>query len=134
LPEEIKENKPVISSILNCARAIDITILMALSSIAIKQTKGVARMMEKAKQLLDYLATNPDTTIWYKALDMIMNIYSSVPYLTEANTRSRAWGHFSWGGMLKTATSSCSMAHSLPYVPSSKIPLLKPNLLPFSQL
>jgi hypothetical protein len=36
---------------------------MALSSIAIKQTKGTTSTIEKAKQLLDYLATNPDATM-----------------------------------------------------------------------
>jgi hypothetical protein len=36
---------------------------MALSSIAIKQTKRTTNTMEKAKQILDYLATNPDATI-----------------------------------------------------------------------
>jgi hypothetical protein len=33
---------------------------MALSSIAIEQTKGTRNTMEKAKQLLDYLASNPN--------------------------------------------------------------------------
>jgi hypothetical protein len=36
---------------------------MALNSIAIEQSKGTTNTMEKAKQLLDYLATNPDATI-----------------------------------------------------------------------
>jgi hypothetical protein len=62
-PREIKEIQHVISSILYYARAVDITVLMALSSIAIKQSKGMKNTMEKAKQLLDYLATHPDATI-----------------------------------------------------------------------
>ena len=62
-PEEIKEIQRVIGSILYYARSVDITVLMALSSIAIKQSKGTTNTMEKAKQLLDCLATYPDTTI-----------------------------------------------------------------------
>jgi hypothetical protein len=31
--------------------------------MAIEQTKGMTSTMEKAKQLLDYLTTNPDATI-----------------------------------------------------------------------
>jgi hypothetical protein len=62
-PEEIKEIQCVIGSILYYARAVDITVLMALSSIAIEQSKGTTNTMEKAKQLLDYLATYPDATI-----------------------------------------------------------------------
>jgi hypothetical protein len=62
-PGEINKIQHVIGSILYCAQAVDITVLMALSSIAIKQSKGKTNTMEKAKQLLDYLATHPDTTI-----------------------------------------------------------------------
>jgi hypothetical protein len=63
LPGEIKEIQRIIRSILYYARAVDITVLMALSSIAIEQSKGTTNIMEKAKHLLDYLATHPDTTI-----------------------------------------------------------------------
>ena len=62
-PAEIKEIQRVVGSILYYARAVDITVLMALSSIAIKQTKGTTSTMAKAKQLLDYLATHPNATI-----------------------------------------------------------------------
>ena len=62
-PEEIKEIQFIVGSILYYARAVNITVLMALSSIAIEQTKGTTSTMGKAKQLLDYLATHPDATI-----------------------------------------------------------------------
>jgi hypothetical protein len=68
--------------------------LMALSYIAIMQTKGTTSRMEKAKQLLDYLATNPNATMKFKSSDMIMNIHSDASYLSEANARSRVCGHF----------------------------------------
>jgi hypothetical protein len=55
-PEEIKEIQRVIGSILYYARAVDITVLMALSSIAIEQANGTTSTMAKAKQLLDYLS------------------------------------------------------------------------------
>ncbi len=48
--------------------------------------------MEKAKQLLDYLATNPNAIMRFKASDMIMNIHSDASYLSKANTQSRACG------------------------------------------
>ena len=96
-PEEIKEIQRVVGSILYYARAVDITVLMALSSIAIEQTKGTTSTMEKAKQLLDYLATHPDATIRYRASDMIMNVHSDASYLSESAARSRACGHFFMG-------------------------------------
>ena len=70
---------------------------MALSSIAIKQSKGTTGTMEKAKQLLDYLATNADTTIRFKASDMIMNVHSDASYLSESDAHSPACGHFFMG-------------------------------------
>jgi hypothetical protein len=61
-PNEIKEIQRIIGSILYYAQVIDITMLMALSLINIEQSKGTTGTMEKAKQLLDYLATNPGAT------------------------------------------------------------------------
>jgi hypothetical protein len=70
---------------------------MALSSIAIVQSKGMTNTMEKAKQLLDYLATYPDATIRFRASDMIMNVHSNASYLSESDARSRACGRFFMG-------------------------------------
>jgi hypothetical protein len=61
--KEIKEIQHVIGSIVYYAWAVDSTVLMALSSIASKQTRGTTNTMAKAKQLLDYLAMHPDATI-----------------------------------------------------------------------
>ncbi len=61
--DEIKEIQRIVESILYYARAVDITVLMALSSIASEQTRGTTNTMVKAKQLLDYLASHPDATI-----------------------------------------------------------------------
>jgi hypothetical protein len=85
-PNDIKEIQQIIGSILYYAWAVNITVLMSLNSIAIEQTKGTTNTMEKAKQLLDYLATNPDATIRFCVLDMIsMNVHSNASYLSEAN-------------------------------------------------
>ncbi len=81
-PDRIKEIQCIIGSILYYARAVDITVLMALSSIAIKQSKETTNTLAKAKQLLDYLATYPDATICFRASDMIMNVHSDASYLS----------------------------------------------------
>jgi hypothetical protein len=57
---------------------------MALSFIAIEQSKGTMNMMEKAKQLLDYLVAYPDMTICFQASVMILNIHSDSLYLSES--------------------------------------------------
>ena len=47
--EEIKEIQQIVGSILYCARAVDITVVMALSSIASEQTRGTTNTMAKAR-------------------------------------------------------------------------------------
>jgi hypothetical protein len=46
---------------------------------------------------LDYLATLPDATIHYHALDMTLHIHSDVSYLSGSNSRSRIGGLFFCG-------------------------------------
>ena len=97
--EDIKhvQRQRVIGSILYYARAVNLTVLMALSTIASEQAKGTESTMEKTKQLLDYIATNPDATIRFHASDIILNIHSDASYLSAANAHSRACGHFFMG-------------------------------------
>ncbi len=46
--KEIKQVQKIVGSILYYARAVDMTVLMALSTIASEQTKGTERTLEKA--------------------------------------------------------------------------------------
>ncbi len=99
--EEIKEIQCIVGSILYYARAVDITVLMDLSSIASKQTRGTTNTMAKAKQLLDSLVMHPNATIWFRASDMVLNVHSDMSYLSETNAHSRACGHFFMGWLPK---------------------------------
>jgi hypothetical protein len=90
---DIKHVQRIIGSILYCARAVDLTMLMALSTIASEQSKGTEHTMTKTKQLLDYLATHPDKTVRFHASNMILNIHLDALYLSEANAHSQACGH-----------------------------------------
>jgi hypothetical protein len=85
----------MIGSILYYPRAVDLTFLMALSTIASEQANGMENTMLQTKQLLDYLATRPAATMQIYASDMVLNMYSDASYLSEANAHSRACGHFS---------------------------------------
>ena len=75
--------------------------LMALSTIASEQTKGMKRTLEKAYQVLDYLATHPNVVVRFQASDMVMNIHLDASYLSEPKARSRACDHFFMGALLK---------------------------------
>jgi hypothetical protein len=97
----IKRVQQIVGSILYYARAVDMTVLMALSSIAVEQTKATEKTLGRCLHLLDYLASNSEAKVRYHASDMIMNIHSDASYLSETKARSRACGHFFMGWMPK---------------------------------
>jgi hypothetical protein len=56
----VKKVQQIFGSILYYARAVDMTILMALSAIAVEQTMATKKTMQRCTQLLDYLAGHSD--------------------------------------------------------------------------
>jgi hypothetical protein len=96
-PNKIKHIQRVIGSILYYAQAVNLTVLMAFSTIASEQAHGTEKTMHKMKQLLDYLATHSEATIRFHASEMVLNIHSDASYLSEVNAHSRACGHFFMG-------------------------------------
>ena len=86
-----------VGSILYYTRAVNLTVLMAFSTIVMSQAKPTTWTMERCTQLLDYLATHSDAKIRFYALDTIMNIQFDASYLSESKARSRACGHFFMG-------------------------------------
>jgi hypothetical protein len=74
----IKHIQQIVGSILYYAQAVDMRVLMDLSSIATKQTKATEKTMGRCIQLLDYLATNEMVKMRFQAFKMILNIQSDV--------------------------------------------------------
>ncbi len=91
----------IMDSILYYARAVDMTLSMALSTIASKQIKASEKTLEKCTQLFDYLAMHSDAKIRYYTSDMVMNIHYDASYLLKANAPSRTCGHFFMGWLPK---------------------------------
>jgi hypothetical protein len=87
--DDTKYIQAVLGTLLYYGRAVDPTILPALSSIATEQAKPTENTREKVKQLLDYCATQEDAIITYKASKMILCIHSDAGYANEKNARSR---------------------------------------------
>jgi hypothetical protein len=98
-PDQIKRIQQIIGTILYYARAVDITTLVALSSIAAEQTKATESTETKIVQLLDYLYTHKDATIRYVASDMVLNVHSDASYLSEPKAHSRLGGTFFLGAL-----------------------------------
>jgi len=91
---EKKFIQQVTGTFLYYARAVDPTMLVALSAIAADQADPTETTLEKAKYFLDYVATHPDAVLTYKKSQMILALHSDASYLTEPKARSRAGGHF----------------------------------------
>ena len=80
--EGVMRIKKFLGIILYYSGAADLTTLMLLSTIASEQAKSTKTTIKKTKQLLDYLATNPDSTMRFYASGMIIKINSDVSYLS----------------------------------------------------
>jgi hypothetical protein len=70
---------------------------MRLNDIATEQTKATDKTQAATNQMLDYLATHPDTTIQYHAYNMVFHIHSDASYLSVSNARSCLGGLFFLG-------------------------------------
>ncbi len=86
--EETKYVQAVAGTLQYYTRAVAMTILTALSSIATEQAKPMEEMMKKVKQLLDYCATQEDAIITYNASKMILAIQSDAGYCNKKNACS----------------------------------------------
>jgi len=84
----------VLDTFLYYARAVDCTMLVALSAIAAEQASPTEATMRKVEQFLDYAASQPQAGVTYHASDMVLAIHSDTSYLSESKARSRADGHF----------------------------------------
>ena len=76
------------------ARAVDSTMLVALSAIAAEQGSPTKNTLKRVNQFLDYVATHPEAIITYHANDMKLAIQSDASYLSEPKARSRGGGHY----------------------------------------
>ena len=93
-----KETKKYIQQVLRTflyyVRAVDPTMLVALSAIASEQASPTQSTMKKVDQFLDYAASQEQSILTYEASDMVLAVHSNASYLSESKARSRAGGHF----------------------------------------
>ena len=75
-------------------RAVDSTLLTPLSAIASQQSAPTEATMKRARHLLDYLASQEEAILTYRASDMVLAVHSDAGYNNETGARSRAGGHF----------------------------------------
>ena len=92
--EDMTYIQAVTGTLLYHARAVNLTILPALSVIATEQAKRTQKTMKNLKQLLDYCSTQEEAMITYNASKMTLAIHSDAGYANEKKSQSRAGGHF----------------------------------------
>ena len=90
----IKFLMKVVGTFLYYARAVDMTMQVALGSIVAAQSKGTEATMDAAIHLLNYAATHPDATLRFTKSNMKLHIVSGASYASEPKARSRVGGYF----------------------------------------
>jgi hypothetical protein len=81
-PLRKKYIQEVIGVFLYYSRAVDSTMLTALSAIASAQAEPTEETMTRSKQFLDYTATHQDAILTYKRSNMVLVIHSDASYLS----------------------------------------------------
>ena len=74
--KEKKFIQQVTGTLLYYARAVDPTLLTALSVIALQQLKPTQFTMDRVKQVLDYIASQNEAILTYRASNMILAVHS----------------------------------------------------------
>jgi hypothetical protein len=92
--KEIKHVQDIVGTLLYYGRAVNPTLLAALSIISSRQPHGTKALQTACHQLLDYVATHPNAGIRFHASDMILAIHTNASYLSKPGGKSRAAGHF----------------------------------------
>ena len=72
--------------------ALDLTMLVALGTIATHQSKPTESLWNDITWFLNYAASHPDAKICFSARDMILHIVRDGSYLSETKSRSRVGG------------------------------------------
>jgi hypothetical protein len=90
----LKRLQEVVGTLLFYCRAIDLTMHVALGTIAADQAEATELTMEAVVFLLNYCATHPDATLRYRRSGMILHVDSDASYLSEKKARSRVGGFF----------------------------------------
>ena len=64
-----------------------------MSAIGSHQAAATEETADAIKQLLDYVATNPDDFILFRKSDMILAAHTDAGFINESKSRTRAGSH-----------------------------------------
>jgi len=92
--KETKTLQEIIGTFLYYARAVDLTMLPALGTLASAQTEGTEETLKAVTHFLNYAATHPEAYVRFKKSKMILHGHSDGSHLSEKKSRSRVGGFF----------------------------------------
>ncbi len=93
--EQQKYIQQVIGILLYYRRAVNSTLLVALSLLESAQAAPTEHTLELVKWILDYASSNPDAILTYKSSDMILAMHSNASYLSKATHAAKPVAIFS---------------------------------------
>ena len=82
----------IVGSLLYYARAVDPTMLPAVTAVASTQATPTQFVLQQAQRLLAYAAMYPNNRIVYHKSDMVLRVQSDASYLSRSHSRSVASG------------------------------------------
>jgi hypothetical protein len=85
--------KKIIGSLLYYAQAVNNKLLVALNAISARQAKVTVHREQLIEMLLNYVATYPNDSIFYRARDMVLCMHADAGYLNKTQSCSRAGAH-----------------------------------------
>ena len=92
-PYELDTVQQVVETFLYYAHVVDSAILVALNTIAAKQSKIIQETDKKVVHLLDYAATHPEAITRYHASGMTLHMHSNASFLLAPGSKSRLGGY-----------------------------------------
>ena len=87
-PSAIKILQQKILSLLFYERDVEMTLLVAISTLSSSQAHGIEETPREMLQLLNYCATHMDAVIRYKQSDMVLEIHSDASCMSEPKSLS----------------------------------------------
>jgi hypothetical protein len=84
---EILRLQQITGKFLYYSRAVDPTMNVTLSTLALHQTKATEQTKKDAIKFLNYCATHPVATMRYHASNMILKLHSNALYNSESGAR-----------------------------------------------
>ena len=96
-PGETKRVQQVLGTLLFYAQEVDSALLLAMGAIFTCMSLGTVKKMQAVDKFFDYCSTPAETTIQYRASNMVIQIHTDASYLSETEAGNQARGVFlSW--------------------------------------